>query len=911
MKLLRLLIATLALISVSYAQSNVAGDRFFHGVLDGTSATSTRPFRTGTVLPGSCAGDEWFVLKSGNAKTIYYCSGTVFAQYSVSTGGSGGLSAPASNGLMSYAGSNTTMHAALSDVTALTGTGPTAATNLGLATVAGSGLSTSLADSNLLVHQDSGGNVTVNGNVNSGGGGSADGSVSTFGATSGQVQLTGKTSSNIFTQTVDDNTAAWNFKWPTSGPSQNGMALVTNTDGSSSWVNPVVPTTTTFQGLQNNGTSLITTLPVVEAASLGIVCDGSFDNTTAFVNPAAANHAIHLPDGAICKGRVSDGVSNTRWFCKGCSISHLTSDTGDNDVYLGFKNDITYEGIAFDDAGTNHQSFAGGTTPSSAQTTLLTASGGSGWQANYRVGFSISGGGCTSNANGYFTTNSSGVPNAVFLYNTGFGCTSVPTTFNISTYCGDGITGCVAPTLTWQAGLTPQAATTNQAMIYLNGDQRIKFVDCTLRSTGASVSNLASNIDGFKSFSSGAILDHLKIENTIVGEHIYNDSNAKTDRQFVVKDPDLNGSMIDGIQMKGHPGNTLVYGGSITMQSPDPFAGSGQNGNGISIFDTDSNTVHDITITNPDFSGLRITGDSNFNSTKPTSNNNVYNVTIAGNQEMGAWVELGAEFNYLTNITVKPSTTQSSAGCISGTNTNQRPHYGYNYFTNIHCIGQQGLGVVVEHEVVVNPTTVDVAVPYRIGFGCTSNGVVIRGATSTVTGKGYSTPSVMFALDRCNGGTSATKGTNYLQFNTQPDYPFGGTATVPIAYIDFANFPLIGGVTASNPAVISYIPTTDTSWPFSVGSTYMLEGIYGALNASGQSLNGRLCGVTAINTTSHTITCGGVTGVPPLDSTGYLATPFTLSPAGRGNGMFYWVYQSGNTTPAWSANSLMNVTNAF
>jgi hypothetical protein len=686
--------------------------------------------------------------------------------------------------------------------------------------------------------------------------------------------------------------------------------LCTDTNGGATTIGcPAtnVPNTTTLgQSFQNNGSTLVVTQAPVEAASVGIICDGTTDNTTALNNGSLSGHSIHLPDGSTCIGRINGGISNTSFYCKNCTLGHPPNDPANRLVYIGYQNNITFDGVAFDDRADNHQSFVGGST---AQTTVITESGGSGWQANYRIPFSSTGGGCVYGAAGYITTNGSGVPNGVVTYTTGNGCTSVPTGWSIGTYCGDGISGCVAPTLTWQGGLTPQAGSANVNMTYVEFSTGIVFRNCTWRSTGATAGNLAGDEDPIQTFSSQVLFENPTIENTLRGIHMTLDSNGDETRKAVVRNINSDGSQLVAMLVRGFPGGSEVDGGLITNIG-DALAGSGANGNGIKVLNTSNNYIHGVTIRNPYFSGIRVTGDGNHASTRPTTRNRIEDITITGNQDVGIYAENGAEFNYFKNIAVAPSASQSSYGCFEDTDIASRPHYGANYFTGLHCTGQLAFGGLTEKAIVTNPTFVDVAVPIRVDVAGTGTGNVVRGATCTNTGGGYSTPAMCFALDRLNGGSSATQGTSLIQWNSPVDYPFGTTAMTGLTYMQMDSYPQIGGITAANPAVITYIAGTAAANPIVVGKTYVIQGIFGFTNASGGSINGKLCGVTALNTTSHTVTCGGVAGVPSLDATGYTATAFSLAPPGRPQEMFWLLYSSG-TTPAWTANSQFNVANAF
>jgi hypothetical protein len=458
--------------------------------------------------------------------------------------------------------------------------------------------------------------------------------------------------------------------------------------------------------------------------------------------------------------------------------------------------------------------------------------------------------------------------------------------------------------------LTPQAATDpNDSVVYIPNATNIIFRDCIFRSTGATVGNLAGNEDVISIFKSSGLIENSTIESTLAGQIIFDDASGVAADKFIFRNVTIAGSLVGGIQLKGHPNYAEIDGGTINNIG-DAFAGAGQNGNGISIFDTDHTYVHGVIITDPYFSGIRVTGNGGVNGT-PTANNRVEDVVIQGNQEMGLWAELGAENNYFKNITIRPSSDQSSAGCFEDTNGNQKPTYGFNYFDSMHCIGQQGNGAAVEHAIVRNSTFVDVAVPIKVGFGGTGEGNFLAGNTCYNSGAGPSSPAFCFFLDRYKGTTTKFVGPSTLSQNQPVEYPFGSTPMLGTVFAQFDAFPLISGISATNPMVISYYASSDVTWPFAVGNSYVIEGVYGFLNSTGQGVNGKICGVSALDTTAHTITCGGVTGVPAIDGTSYTTTPFSLAPAGRGQAMTWWVYTGGNTTPAWSANTNFKITNAF
>jgi hypothetical protein len=668
-----------------------------------------------------------------------------------------------------------------------------------------------------------------------------------------------------------------------------------------------LPLTLPFQTLQNDGAGMVPTDSVIEAAAAKIYCDGKSDNTVAFNNAQLAGHAIHLKDGGTCLTKLWMPVSNTRWYCAGCTVGHLNTDTGNGLLNISYKHGIELDDLVLDDRGTNHQSFLGGPA---AQTTLVTLSGGAGWQPNYKVPVASTGGGCASPATGYFTTDAQGVPNTVYLFTAGFGCTSVPTGWTMGTYCGDGYSGCTPPTLAWASGLTPQAATNGGSVAYLDHAAGIILRNVVVRSTGATAGNLAGAEAGFSAFHTDAVFDHTSVENTIQGLHYYDDSDGYAGYRIVFNNPQSDGSLLNGIRIKGHPNYAEVIDGTI-LNTGDALAGSGQNGNAISLYDTDHAYVHGTTILNPYFSGVRVTGDSNPNSAHPTSNNRVVDVDIEGNQEMGVWAELGAEANQFHNVTVRPSPTQASAGCFADTNEGAKPSYAYNIFDSMLCVGQLGTGANVEHAIVRNSVFRDVAVPIKIGFGGVGEGNFITGNTCENTGKGYATPVFCFFLDRYQGAASKFVGVSTLSENMPAESPYGATPMQPMVYAQFDSFPLIQSIAATNPAVITYYASTAIHWPYNVGNSYVIEGVYGFTSASGQSINGKLCGITAIDTAAHTITCGGFPGVAALDATSYTATPFALAPPGRGQASLWWVYQGSSTTPAWPVNPNFHVAHAF
>lgn len=62
---------------LAQGQTVINGNRAITGVWDAGSAVSTRPARTGTSLPASCAvGEQYFKADAGAGKNLYLCTST-------------------------------------------------------------------------------------------------------------------------------------------------------------------------------------------------------------------------------------------------------------------------------------------------------------------------------------------------------------------------------------------------------------------------------------------------------------------------------------------------------------------------------------------------------------------------------------------------------------------------------------------------------------------------------------------------------------------------------------------------------------------------------------------------------------------------------------------------------------------
>jgi hypothetical protein len=630
----------------------------------------------------------------------------------------------------------------------------------------------------------------------------------------------------------------------------------------------------------------------IQASELGIVCDGVTDTTAALNSRKASGHTVHLPDHKVCIG-TAPGVNNTRWVCTGCTIArNRNGKTPGGHSYVGYNSNIEFDGITFDLNGVGLGSFGG--SPNAA-TTLLTVSGGKGFEPNFRFAFNTgNSGGCHSPVLGYFTTDARGVPDKAVITVPGTGCTSLPTPQPSSKgWGGDGYANPVQPVFTWAQGAAPRKSANNLNMFFIDHSKNIVFRNCTWRSTGATMGSLTANFEGVVVFESSVSFINPTFESTIAGTHLKVDSGGKDVRTYI-KNIRSDGSQLNAIRLTGAPCNTEIDGGLITNVG-DMIAGSGEAGNAISLYVTSRNKIHGVTIVNPRFTGIRVMGGA-------STYNQISDVTIKGNREVGVWAELGAEFNSFDNISI----SQCDGG-VHGTNIKDRPHGGTNTFTHLLISGCKSIGVAVEEDSVTDSTVIDTPIPFSVGFGGTGKDNVLKGNTCESTGKGYSLMPICFGIDRYAQHASLISENN----------PIKGTGVVGVAALEFSNRLIIKSISNSKPAVISYNPNVNVkSAAPAVGTTYLLSSIFGMLNSAGQSINGHLCTVSAVNMTAsgpnpYSITCGGSKSLPALDTTSYNATPYQPPPQGQGNPRLLELYKNGDTTPYWPLPAPVATRNAF
>lgn len=641
----------------------------------------------------------------------------------------------------------------------------------------------------------------------------------------------------------------------------------------------------------SNGTGYVAALGEVPASAFGIICDGTTDTTTAMNAAQTAGYSIRFPGFSTCVITQWRPQNNTHWSGDSTVILHKSTDTAEPFFALSGAQNITFEGLIFDNNGVNIGSLTGGNA--TASTTLLQVSGGSGFRPNWFIPIVSSGGGCTWSITGYITTNSSGVPSTPNLYSPGAGCTSLPTMGLVdkgATISGRGYENSyVAPTLTWSgsAAIKPSAGGLDKMTFW--HAFKIKFLSCRFRSTGSVLQDMTQNA-GFE-ISAGesdiSLIDST-IENTVTGSHIFSSSGANAASNLYLRNFSSNGAYGNAVYITGGAGTWDLAGGTIS-NTADGEATAGQSGNAIIAFQTNHALIHGFRIVNPRISGVRVSGNS-------SNYNHVYNNTISGNGEVAVWTEVGAEWN-----TVEGNMIDHCNSGIMDDNAHSQPHSGKNFILNNHINGCQAIGISAIHTDVLNNTVTDTPVPFKIGYGGSGGYNNVRGNTCTaspVASNPIGHEPICFLVDRFSQQPSTISG----NFQDGPTY---GRVDV-----EFSFGLMINGVTAASPAVISYNPNVDTGESPVVGDTYMLMGIYGMISPGGTSINGSLCGVTAINTTTHTLTCGGVTNVPALNTTGYTAYQYATPPNGDSS-LIHLFTGGSDATPVWSKPAIVNSDNMF
>ena len=644
-----------------------------------------------------------------------------------------------------------------------------------------------------------------------------------------------------------------------SGPNFNATAPAAGTN----YVNA------TFQV---SSSSVTAEVPMAEqpASVFGLVGDNSTDNGTAITNVPPGSY-VHLMDnakyniGAAGAGGAVTWPSNVKWECNGCSFVYAGAPTNYPFQWTGTNQ--TYGGVTFDLNGTNTGAYNGASAATSAVT--VTA-GGSGFAPNSSFNVSFTGGGCADEPNGYATTNSSGVITSVTLTKTGTDCTSAPsinTTFTSYPACPRGGT-CANPTFSYA---TPSNTTgpTHQYGFYVSGATNWQCHDCSFRSTGSTTASGSRYMDGIKVYNSTGKLLRPTVDNTIGGYQIQIDSNG-TLNPFLVDHPKLDGSGFAAIQIHSSnssgTSNVEVAGGYITGVT-DASYGTGQWGNGISIFTSSNNNVHDVTIINPRFSGVRITGNSSVAQTHLAQHNVVARNHVMGCGEVAFWAELGAEENTFD--------ANDATGCNAGMNLNngnQRPDYGMNLANNNTFKNMLYYGILAQHDKLQGNTVYDTPECYLIGNGGVGSGIISDTNKCYRTGASGTIPAqVAYAID--SGLNSAANNQNIrLQFpftgaSSGAGGPEASSYPIAIASVNNSAGLQITAMTLANPPQFTFNSGSAT---VGNGETWILQNIPSATLSDGVTpVNGQLCTISSASSTTFTCTNLNTTG-----GTAYAAPPF-------------------------------------
>lgn len=103
-------------------QTVVNGGRTILGRWDASTAVSTKPSKSGTVLPSTCSvGEQYFKTDASAGQNLFLCTAPDVWTVLTGAGGGGGLTDPGSNGVVYRSGPNTTRVTAWAD---LPGHGP-------------------------------------------------------------------------------------------------------------------------------------------------------------------------------------------------------------------------------------------------------------------------------------------------------------------------------------------------------------------------------------------------------------------------------------------------------------------------------------------------------------------------------------------------------------------------------------------------------------------------------------------------------------------------------------------------------------------------------------------------------------------------------------------------------------------
>lgn len=696
-----------------------------------------------------------------------------------------------------------------------------------------------------------------------------------------------------------------------------GTSPCTNSQGAQAGIVMQVAGTKTL----TDGTTvaLSTTLPLVamisaggsaptsfQVASLfGFVCNGSFDNTAAITSVPSGSF-VYLPDNSVCNvgtgatGGSPTWANNVKYLCNGCTFKYAGAVTNYPFTFSGSNQ--SFEGVTFDLGNTNTGSYQG----SSIATTAVTVTGGgTGFAPSQSFMVQFTGGGCTDQPLGFATANGSGVVTSVTLVRPGTLCTSNPTintTFTAYPACPRGGT-CTAPTFTY-ATPTNTAGPAHTYGVYVTGTTNFLCTNCGLKSTSSTANSMSLYMDGWKIYnSSNARLIRPTVANTVAGYQIRMDSNGTT-KYGLVEHCTLDGSGFDAIQIASSnssgTSNMEVSGCQIGQTNPvtDVAFGTGQGGNGISIFESSNNSVHDAWIYGSQFSGVRITGASSTSQTHLTNHNIVSRVHVVGCGEVGIWAELGAEENEFNDLDV--------TGCNAGANlnnSNQRPNNGTNLLTNSRFDNLQLYGVLFQHDRITDTSVTNAPICYELGNGGTGYDVVESKNKCYSSGiSGTITSQLALAAD-----TGLTSGSSNYGLTVDPVFAaasagvgsFAQAGPVVSAGVSNSAGMQITAMTLANPPSFTFNTGSATVVN---GQTWILQNIPSATLSDGVTpVTSQLCTIGSAASTSFTCT--------NLNTTGGAA--FALPSYGNPAATATKLYSAGTTQLTFPSQVVLSTTTAI
>lgn len=393
-------------------------------------------------------------------------------------------------------------------------------------------------------------------------------------------------------------------------------------------------------------------------------------------------------------------------------------------------------------------------------------------------------------------------------------------------------------------------------LAFANSAINLKFIDNIWQNTGTP----SNTMGGILAYNSSISVERNSMNSTVPGTQVKID--ARPGRANKVKGNILSGSQANAIQITDSNGYSLraqeldveVSSNTITSVT-DGFSGTGQTGNGITVFQADGVRVFGNYIKGVRFSCVRSTlsADVNvgFNMCDSALESSMYAEygSVANNFHDNKIINFVSGIN-LTNVSSRPTTEMNTA-------------------INNDLLNGTSYGIKGEHDNVSSNTVDSVPFCYLLGFGSTTYGNVFENNKCL-----HSNPALTPVIAAIGVDQGITTGTDLIN-----GLSFSGTTVAPGAFpTNLSSSINISGITQAVNGVVTFSTGTQPV----AGETVCFYTVGGMTQING------LCTVV-VSSTANTVTL-------TLNTTAFSA--FVASTGGqRASGTI--IYSSG-TVPKYS-----------